>query len=101
HDIGRQDAYQRDIGEIVAFCYHLRPDEYVDVLIAEPVQYLLVRVFPGRGVHVHPDDGCPGKMPAQFLFHVLRARAELPYMAAAAVRACLRHPDGVAAVMAY
>lgn len=85
------DADGRDVGDVVPLRDHLRAEQ--DVVLAAPktLEDLLMREFRRRRVAVHADDARRRHERGELLLELLRARAEVLDVAAAALRADVRH----------
>src|SRR6476620_4900627 len=75
-NVGIQDTYQRQVGEIMAFGQNLSPDQYVHALYMDIIQHFLPGILPARTVAINTHDAGVRKPMGQSRFNALRAVAE-------------------------
>ena len=72
-DVGRYNADQRHVRNIVSLGDHLRTDQYVVVSFAKILQDGFVVAFAGNRVAIEPRDARFRQLAMQLLFHFFRA----------------------------
>ena len=75
--VGRQYAYQRNVGEIVSLGHHLGADEDVGLARTEVFQHFIVRELRRRGVGIHTKDLGIGEAFSELLFCFLGAESHV------------------------
>src|SRR5262249_29051691 len=99
-DVGRHDADERHARKVVPFGDHLRPDEHVDLAVAEAREQQVERALAANGVAVEARDAGARTQSVYFRLHALGAEAGLLEVRSGAERARLRDARRVVAVVA-
>ena len=85
-DVGRHDAHQRDIRNVVALGDHLRAHQDVEIAFAKTVQDALEMPLAAHRVAIHARDPRLGKIAMQLFFDFLRAGPDEVQILAPALR---------------
>ena len=98
--VGTQHPDHRHAVEIQTLCNHLSTNKNISLVLLKIGDDFLVTVFGTGGVHIHALDDRVGKQFRKLVLNFLGAKALHLHVNAIARRACGRHINGIAAVMA-